>query len=137
MVTHTLRQTEIPTLLDSPDKNTLSLKISCPHKDNCFSSYCPKSITYLIVGLLGICEDFYFFFQKCVSVGHDNLHFHKLYGVQAGIKTLTCFVMCGCVCICGCSGNVYVYLLCFVLFVLCFILFPLCMYFCSYFFCLY
>ena len=64
-----------------------------------------KNIKYLRVGLLGICEAFYFFFQKCVSVGYDNLLFRKRYGVQEGIKTFNLFCnLCVCVCLYVCVG---------------------------------
>jgi len=97
VVTHVFGPTEIPTLLDSPDKNELFVKILCLQKDNCFSSYCPKNVTYLRVRLLWICEALYFLFKKFVSVGYDNLLFSKWFGIQAEIKTLTCFLMCECV----------------------------------------
>jgi hypothetical protein len=86
-------------------------------------------MTYLRVGLLRIYESFYLFFQKCVSVGYDNLLFHKWYGVQAGIKPLTCFVMCGCFdnCVGVVAACVLVFIL-FVLFDLCFLLLRLCMF---------
>jgi len=98
-----------------------------------------KNIKYLRVGLLGICEAFYFFFQKCVSVGYDNLLFRKRYGVQEGIKTFNLFCnLCVCVCVfvCMCGCNVYLYLLYFVLFVLCLFIVSSA-YIHSYLFCLY
>jgi hypothetical protein len=52
VITHTIHQTEIPTLLDSWVANTPSVKM-CQQK-NCFSLYFRKNITCLIVGLLTI-----------------------------------------------------------------------------------
>ena len=57
VVTHTIRQTEIPTLLDSWVTNTPSVKILCRQK-NFLSLYFRKNITCLIIGLLRIGQDF-------------------------------------------------------------------------------
>ena len=67
VVTHTIRQTKIPALLDSCVTNTSS--VMCPQKNNCLSLYFCKNITCLSVGLLRIGQVF-------VSV---KLLFHERY----------------------------------------------------------
>jgi hypothetical protein len=58
VVTHTIRQTEIPTLLDSWITNTPSVNILCPQQ-NILSLYFRKNITCLNVGLLRFCQVFF------------------------------------------------------------------------------
>ena len=57
VATHTICQTEIPTLIDSCVTNTTSVKMLCPQK-NCLSSHYHKNITCLRVGHLMICQVF-------------------------------------------------------------------------------
>jgi len=56
VVTHTIRQTQIPVLQDVCVTNTISVKM-CPHK-NCFSFYIRKNTTCLSGGLLRISQVF-------------------------------------------------------------------------------
>jgi hypothetical protein len=57
VVTHTIRQTEIPALLDRWVTNTPSVKMPCPQK-NCLTFYFHKNITCLNVGLLKLGQVF-------------------------------------------------------------------------------
>ena len=85
VVTHTIRQTEIPALLDSWVTNTPSVKIY-PQR-NCFCLYFRKNITCLIVGFLRICHVFLFCLLKnCVSVGYGRLLFLELYDSVTGLS---------------------------------------------------
>jgi hypothetical protein len=54
IVTHTIRQTEIPALMDSCVTNTPSVKMLCPQKN--ISFYFRKNIICLSVGQLRIGE---------------------------------------------------------------------------------
>jgi len=69
VATHTLRQTEIPALLESWVTNTLFVKIPCPQK-NCFSiiAYFRKTQICLNIGLLMICLVFCSLAEVCVVV---------------------------------------------------------------------
>ena len=55
VVTHTIRQTEIPALVDSCLTNTSSVTMLSKKK----SLYFCKNITFLSVGLLMICQVFF------------------------------------------------------------------------------
>lgn len=74
IATHTIHQTDIPTLLDSWVTTHLLSK-HCDHKKICFSSYFYKKIICFCVGLLRI---FQVFSVSCTSVlvGYDKLLFH-------------------------------------------------------------
>ena len=71
VVTHTIRQTEIPALPDSWIKNTLSAKKLCTQTKNCLNFYFRKNTTCLTVGLLRICQVFFYLLYNCVSVDQD------------------------------------------------------------------
>jgi hypothetical protein len=73
VVTHTVRQTDIPALLDSCVTNTPSVKMLCS-QTNCLSLHIRKDTMCLSVGLLRIGRVFCLL-KNCVSVGYDKLLF--------------------------------------------------------------
>ena len=76
VVTHTIRKSEIPALLECPVTNAPSVKMLCPQK-NCLSSYFRKNITCLGGGLLSVGSVFFCLLQHSVSARYDRSLFHE------------------------------------------------------------
>ena len=76
IIIHAIRQTEIPTLLDSLVTNTTSVKMLHPQK-NCLSLYIHKYVTcFLSVGQLRISTVFLSAVKLCINGSDIHVTVH-------------------------------------------------------------
>ena len=96
VVTHTIRQTDIPALVDSSVTNTSSVKMLYAQK-KCFNLYLPKNVTSLKFGILMICRVFsvsckavYLWVTKDCRFVSTMLRFHILPYVTSPLLPCLC-----------------------------------------------